>query len=233
MTSPRFHRKRKPQFSDKPDCQPPQGSWWLSPAGLALGMLVLLNQDWQLFATVSAGAIAMLSAYSYQQSPLKLHMRWHNWRKQLQAFWRTPERPLVVAVVVGGLTTMIMQMVITIWTETPNHWLALALTTQLLAVLAILTLLLRQQFQQSEASDPQQQMLEQFINGLLSEDAGDRLITLRQLNKHLQQSPANGLSLLPSQQQALLDLCQMAMQEEKIPALRQAAQQTMRFLQQG
>lgn len=233
MISRRYHRKIKPNLTHSSQ----SSSQWLGVSGwgisLMLGMLVLLSQDWQVFSVVTAGAIAMLLAYKFQQSPLKFHIRWWHWRKQLQAFWRTPERPLVVAVAVGGLTTVIVQMVIAIWTETPNHWLAVALTTQLLAILAILTLLLRQQFQQAEASDPQQQMLEQFINRLLSEDAGDRLITLRQLNKHFQQSPANGLSLLPSQQKALLDLCEMAMQEETIPALRQAAQQTMNFLQQG
>ncbi len=198
---------------------------------MALGMLVLLNQDWQLFAVVSAGAIAMLSAYSYQQSSLKFHIRWWHWRQQLQAFWRTPERPLVVAVVVGGLMTMVMQMVITIWRETPNHWLALALTTQLLATLGVLALLLRQQFPQSAKSDPQQELLEQMIEQLLSEDAPDRLITLRQFNKHFLQSSVN--SLPPSQQKALIDLCQTVMQQAKIPALRQAAQQTIKLLQQG
>jgi putative flippase GtrA len=231
MISRRYHPRLKPTLthSSQPISRRLGVSGW--GISLALGMLILLNQDWQLCAVVTAGAIAMLSAYSYQQSSLKFLSSWRNWRKKLQAFWHTPERPLVVAVAVGGLATVIMQMVITIWTETPNHWLALALTTQLLAILAVLALLLRQQFQQSAVSNPQQQRLEQIIEQLLSQEAGDRLIALRQLNKHLLQSSAN--SLPPSQQKALIDLCQTVMQDDKIPALQQAAQQTMKFLQQG
>jgi len=236
MNSRRFHRKLDSRLNANLHTKlKVQLSWLLTPTGLgvglAMGMLVLLHQNFQLFAAVSAGAITMLSAYAYQQSSIKWHSSWRKWRQKLIAFWHTPERPLVVAVAVGGLTTIIVQMVIAIWTETPNHWLALALTTQLLAILSILTLLLRQQVQSQATRDPQQEMLDQIMDMLMSEKAGDRFIALRQLNQHFHQSSANGLCLPTCQRKALIDLCQTAMQEETIPSLRQAAQQTMQFLQ--
>jgi hypothetical protein len=153
-------------------------SWWCySPSllvSLAGGMVVLGSQDWQLFTTVSAGAIAMLVAYAYQQSPWQ-----RNWRKQFNAFWHSPTRPLVVAVVVGSLTTIFWQMVLAIWTETPNPWLALALTTQLLATVAVLVLLLRHQWGNYLTEEPKRS----------SPDRGDRPMGL----PSAQQSPLRQL----------------------------------------
>ncbi len=138
-----------------------RSSWLLSPAGLfsslCLGMVVLLTQDGELFGAVSAGAIAMVLTYSYQQSAWR-----SGWRRRFVTFWRSPMRPLVVAVGVGSLATILWEMVLAIWRETPNHWLALALTTQLLATLGVLALLLQHQWQNYLVEENDRQPLSQL-----------------------------------------------------------------------
>jgi hypothetical protein len=194
---------------------------WFNPKSyLVVGGLVLLAQDWQVAFSLLAGALVMFGVYGYQESG-------GAWLRKLSAFWASPQRPLVVAVIMGSFATIVVQMITAIWMEVPNHWLAGAITLQLVATLAVLFLLIRNSWQGIGKSDPLAGLVEQ----LLSDDAGDRLLALRELSKHLQTNRVKQ-QLPPAQQKMIIDLCETVMSQEPLPVVQRAAQQTLNLLRQ-
>lgn len=192
--------------------------WWSPQAYLVVGVVVLLLQDRQTALALVAGAIAMFGVYAYQQ-------RGRAWLKTLKAWWRSPQRPLVVSVLAGAVAMVVTEMIMGVWLSVPNHWLAGAVTLQLLVSLGILWLLLRQAWQGWVGPDPLAGVVEQ----LLSEDVSDRLLGLQKLAKHLEQDAPKELP--PAQQKLMIDLCQAVMERETVPVVQKAAQHTLQLLQ--
>jgi hypothetical protein len=179
----------------------PFNEWFSPKAYLLIGGVVLWWQDWQLLLAVSAGVLTMTTAYLYQQGGTAWRRKW---KQELLTVWRSPHRPLILSVALGSLAVLTMQVLVTIWVDVPNHWLAFAMTSQLLITLAVLGLLLRQAWQRSMAVAPVDDLLEK----LMEADLPDRLFVLRQLYQQMQSEANQGKHLPPAQQQMLIDICE-------------------------
>lgn len=179
----------------------PFNEWFSPKAYLLIGGVVLLWQDWQLFLAVSAGVLCMTTAYLYQQGGTAWRRKW---KQELLTLWRSPHRPLIFSVILGSLATLTVQILVTIWVDVPNHWLALAMTSQLVITMAVLWLLVRQAWQKSLQVTPIDDLLEK----LMTADLPDRLFVLRQLYQQMQTEAHQGKHLPPAQQQMLMDMCE-------------------------
>ncbi|MFN3926228.1 MAG: hypothetical protein ACK4QL_02665 [Pseudanabaenaceae cyanobacterium] len=191
---------------------------WFNPKPyLVVGGLVLFIQDWQMAVALGAGTIAMFSVYLQQH-------KGRPWLRYIKKIWQSPQRPLVVSVVAGAGAVVLTQMILAIWLEVPNRWLAVAIIVQLVSTLGVLLLLLQQAWQE-ELADP----LDGLVAQLLSADVSDRLLALKRLSQHLQTKRPPELP--PAQQQLIIDLCHTVMARESVPVVQKAVQETLQLLQ--
>lgn len=154
--------------------------WLLGRWNRSSGTLVVLTASavwgwWnsQLLAATGLGIGAMMLVYRAQS------WDWQQLRSNLEQFWHSPSRRLVVAVGSGGLATLGSYMSFSIWGESQSHWLALSAILQNLGTIAIVVLLIPQVWSQSASKD------EAVVDGILADltdaDPVKRLIAVRQM----------------------------------------------------
>lgn len=180
-------------------------------------LLVLAFWNWQLVVATLSGVVIMLLVYAAQE------WDWQRLLLRSQQFFYSPNRQLAIAVIAGAVGVLLTYMTLAIWGNTENHWLASVDILQLLATLAILILLGQQIV--SRWLQKQQVDLDRLVMQLNAPNDLDRLIAVRQLAQcvHEQRFPLN-------QEKAIIAYCQVILSRETVPAVRDAALETLKAL---
>lgn len=187
----------------------PEESRLLLTGFLLLTIGILLLWHWQLGLAVMAGSLVMLLVYGLQ-TPLGQE----RWKDLRQWFAETPA-PLVWALGSGGIATLGTYTVVSIWSESPHHWLVTGSILQGLATFTLLGLFLwewikRRQEQSSHRFD-------QDLHHIASLNPFERLTGVRQLEELLNQS-----TLTPEQTRLAVDYLRLALDKESTPVVREA-----------
>jgi hypothetical protein len=185
---------------------------------LAIFLVMLLLWNWQLIAATSAGIFAMIAVYMIQD------WNWNVILWRIQKFLQSPYRLLPLSVASGAGTVFLTYMVLAVWSDQENHWLASANILQLGATLGILVLLVRQAFRQW--LQRQQDNFDQLIAQLAVNDDLARLIAIKQINQYVKD---NRLPI--AQERAIADYCQILLNRETETTMREAIFATLESLQ--
>ncbi|GBO54078.1 hypothetical protein APA_2026 [Pseudanabaena sp. lw0831] len=185
---------------------------------LAIFLVMLLLWNWQLIAATSAGIFAMIAVYMMQD------WNWNAILWRIQKFLQSPYRLLPLSVASGTVTVFLTYMVLAVWSDQENHWLASANILQLGATLGILVLLVRQAFRQWLKR--QQDNFDQLIAQLAVNDDLARLIAIKQINQYVQDN-----QLPVAQERAIVDYCQILLNRETETTMREAIFETLESLQ--
>jgi hypothetical protein len=185
---------------------------------LAIFLVMLLLWNWQLIAATSAGIFAMIAVYMVQD------WNWNVILWRIQKFLQSPYRLLPLSVASGTVTVFLTYMILAVWSDQQNHWLALANILQLGATLGILGMLVRQAFRQW--LQRQQDNFDQLIAKLTVNDDLARLIAIKQINQYVQNN-----RLPVAQERAIADYCQILLNRETETTMREAIFETLESLQ--
>ncbi|MCY7331100.1 MAG: hypothetical protein LH649_00235 [Pseudanabaena sp. CAN_BIN31] len=185
---------------------------------LAIFLVILLVWNWQLITATSAGILVMLAVYVMQD------WNWNVILWRIQKFLQSPYRHLPLSVASGTVTVLLTYTILAVWSNQENHWLASANILQLGATLGILTLLVRQAFRQW--LQRQQDNFDQLIAQLTVNDDLARLIAIKQINEYVHSN-----HLPAAQESAIADYCQVLLNRETEPTMREAIFQTLESLQ--
>ena len=185
---------------------------------LAIFGVMLLVWNWQLIAATSAGIFVMIAVYVVQD------WNWNVILWRIQKFLQSPYRHLPLSVASGAVTVFLTYTVLALWSDQSNHWLASANILQLGATLGILMILVRQAFKQW--LQRQQDNFDQLIAQLAVNDDLARLIAIKQINQYVHDNR------LPTiQERAIADYCQLLLNRETEPTMRDALFETLESLQ--
>ncbi|MEE3715630.1 hypothetical protein V2H45_02600 [Tumidithrix elongata RA019] len=184
---------------------------------VAVVLLIMLFWNWQLVMATMAGVMVMSLIYILQD------WEWHGLLPRLQKLWRSPYRRLSLAVATGASTVFFTYTLLGIWSSVPDHWLASAEILQLTATFAVLLLLAQQVI--DRWVQKQQTSIDQLISRITSTDDLERLIAVRQLAQCVQQK-----RFPLSQERAIADYCHLLLSRESVPAIRDAALETIESL---
>jgi hypothetical protein len=185
-------------------------------AGLITLVIVGLSLDWQLVLATGTAIGAMSTVYGAQN--------W-NWRRngdRFSQFVRGANGKLAIAVAMGGGSMLLVYTLLAIWQSQTDRWLGFGQSIQLLAILGIFTLLVRQ-FLQSNAQTTKT-CLDRLVLDLTSDSDLQRLIAVRQLS-----SMETSFSL--EQEEAIAEYCQVLLQTENFVPVREAAFELLAALQ--
>jgi len=146
-----------------------------SPGPLAILTLLAVWGWWnsQLLASTGLGIGAMILVYRAES------WDWQQLRSNLNQFWHSPSRRLVLAVASGGIATVGTYMSFGIWAESDSHWIALSAILQNFGTIAIIALLVRQILSYSASKD--EAVLDRILADLTDVDPVKRLIAVRQM----------------------------------------------------
>ncbi|AFY71317.1 hypothetical protein Pse7367_3068 [Thalassoporum mexicanum PCC 7367] len=187
---------------------------WLLICG---GLLALLVWNWQLVIATLAGMAIMGIAYLAQD------WDWQHFWFGLQRSVDVPTQKFTVAAAAGVSTVLLAYTTLAIWSGVENHWLALAFVLQLIATLSVLALVTKQGL--NNWLTQERDSIERFVYMLAAPDHLERLIAVRQLAEAVQQ---NRFSL--SQERAIAEYCQVLLERETVPSVRDAALETLDLL---
>ena len=185
---------------------------------LSIFLVMLLIWNWQLIAATAAGITAMIAIYLVQD------WNWNVILWRVHKFLQSPYRHLPLSVSSGAVTVFLTYTVLNLWSHQENHWLAVANILQLLGILGIFTILVRQSFKQW--LQRQQDNFEQLMNQLLVNDELARLSAIRQINQYVQD---NRLPI--AQERAIADYCQILLSRETNTTMQNALFETLEALQ--
>jgi hypothetical protein len=180
-------------------------------------LLIALVWNWQLVVVTITGGMVMLVAYAAQG------WQWDRLFLGLQRFLHSPNRRLIVAAGAGTLATLMLSMILAIWHGAENHWVASASILQFLATLSALFFLAKQAV--DRWTQKQQIGIDYLVSKLGATDDLERLVSVRQLAQCVQQNrfPFN-------QERAIAEYCQVLLNREVVPAIRDAALETLEAL---
>lgn len=184
---------------------------------VAIALLMLSLWNWQLVVATIAGVTVMSLVYVWQD--------W-NWGRLIlrsQKLLNHPNSKLTLAVGMGSGTVLFTYMVSAIWSNIENHWLASAGILQLAATLAVLGLLIKLAIGNWLAT--QEANVEQLVAQFTVKDELERLIAVHQLAQRVQQK-----RLPLNQETAIAQYCQVLLGRETVPAIREAALETLEAL---
>ena len=185
---------------------------------LVIFLVMLLVWNWQLIAATSAGILAMIAVYAMQD------WNWNVILWRIQKFLQSPYRHLPLSVASGTVTVLLTYTVISVWSNQSNHWLASANILQLVATLGICAILVRQTFM--NWLQRQQDNFDQLIAQLTVTDDLARLIAIKQINQYVHDN-----RLPAAQEKAIADYCQVLLNRETEPTMRDALFETLESLQ--
>jgi len=185
---------------------------------LAVFLVMLLVWNWQLIAATSAGILAMIAIYAMQD------WNWNVILWRIHKFLQSPYRHLPLSVASGTVTVLLTYTIISVWSTQSNHWLASANILQLVATLGVFWILVRQAFM--KWVQRQQDNFDQLIAQLAVTDDLARLIAIKQINQYVHDH-----RLPAAQEKAIADYCQILLNRETEPTIRDALFETLESLQ--
>jgi hypothetical protein len=178
---------------------------------------MLLLWNWQLVIATLAGVTVMGIAYLAQD------WDWQHFVFGLRRSFNAPTQKFTLAAVAGVGTVLLAYTTLAIWMGVENHWLALAFVLQLMATLSVLVLTTKQTL--NNWLGQERESIERFVYMLAAPDDLERLIAVRQLAQAVQQ---HRFSL--SQERAIAEYCQVLLDRETVPGVRDAALETLESL---
>ena len=184
---------------------------------VAIALLMLSLWNWQLVVATVAGVIVMSLVYVWQD--------W-NWGRLIlrsQKLLSHPNSKLTLAVGMGAGTVFLTYMIAAIWSNIENHWIASAGILQLAATLTVLGLLIKLAIDNWLTT--QEANVEQLVAQFTANDELERLIAVRQVAQRVQQK-----RLPLNQEMAIAQYCQVLLGRETVPAIREAALETLEAL---
>lgn len=185
---------------------------------LIIFLLMLLAWNWQLIVATSLGILTMITVYAMQD------WNWNVILWRVQKFLQSPYRHLSMSVVSGTATVFLTYSILSIWSNQPDHWFAAASILQLGATLGALGLLGYQVFTQWLYR--QQDSFDQLIAQLTDSDDLLRLVAIKNINHYIHSN------FIPAtQERAIADYCQVLLNRETEPIMREAIFETLESLQ--
>lgn len=186
--------------------------------GGSLAVSVMWAWDWQLVLATGMGIGGMSLVYVLPQQ----QWRWQQWRLLLQGL----SGKMLLAVGVGGMTTLSTYVITMIWAESENRGLAIASIAQGLGTAGILGLLIWQVAiaHQPQANAPH----ERWLNDLTANEPLKRLMAVRQLSQR-----ADHQDLSKVQFQQLVEYFTLMLTQETEPTIRQALFDALQAWQQS
>jgi uncharacterized membrane protein YcjF (UPF0283 family) len=177
----------------------------LAVSGLALAGLAFWH--WRLALSLAVGTGVMLGVYA-ACSP-EFSRRWQEW----QAWFRQADRSLLLAVTGGAAATLGTYLVVSIWAEANQRWLATGAIVQGLATFALLSLLFWEWL--SRRQERQRSQWERDLSDIASPDPYRRLLGVRRLQSRLPH-------LDPEQTRLAVDYLRLALDQETVAVVREA-----------
>jgi hypothetical protein len=181
--------------------------------GGVLGFLTiivsLLIWNWQLFLALVVGISVMVLAYSMQK------WNWSVFWSEIRRFLSKTNSHLAIAVVSGGIATVITYMTIAIWLDANSPWIATAAIIQGFGTLLTLIFMVCQIF--SLQGNREEEYLQQLLNNLTEPDPVKRFIAVNQLTKFL-----NRQSIAISTQQDIFHCFRLLLNQEDELVIREA-----------
>jgi hypothetical protein len=166
--------------------------------------------NWELVVATTMGMALLLLVYGAQSWP------WLKIWAYGDRLWRHPQRPLVVSAAAGIVGVLGSYLAVHLWVTTGNIWLTVALGVQVLLSTGIFLLLVQHNAQRHAAN------LDTLLQQAVTEDAPGRLVRIRQLTQY-----ARVRLLLPEQQRAIMGTCQLLLERETVPVVREALVETL------
>ena len=182
-----------------------------------LALIVMVAWNWKLVLATGAGIGSMLAVY--------LAPTWH-WQKywaNLHRFLNGPHRQLALAVVSGGLVTLLTYMVTSIWVSTDNGWLAMGAIVQGIATLLTLLLLIWQIVSQYKLN--REQTLDKLFDDLTQVNSLSRLIAVDRLTRLLYQG-----RIRQSHQLQVSQYLRLMLSQEEQTVIRKAILEALQIL---
>lgn len=155
------------------------GRHWLDglagSKGWLLALLLLVWGGWngKLLLSTAIGVGSMIGIYRMQE------WDWSSVEGELQRWLGGFNRQLTLAVVCGGVTTLVTYMGVSIWTETSHPWTALGMILPNVGTATVLGLLLWQMLRTGRPDREGQ--LDLLLEDLTNPDPLKRLIAVRQI----------------------------------------------------
>lgn len=175
-----------------------------------LFLAVMLFWNWELVIAMVVGIVLLFLVYSAQSWPwLKIWAYGERW-------WQHPQRALVVSTLAGVVGVLGAYLTVHLGVTTGNIWLSVALLVQMLLSSGVFILLVQQSAQRHNLS------LEILLQQAVAEDPPSRLVGIRQLTHYMRVR-----LLLPEQQRAIMGTCQLLLERETVPLVREALVQTL------
>ncbi len=183
------------------------GPQWrvLALSGLALAGLAFWH--WRLALSLAVGTGVMLGVYA-ACSP-EFSRRWQEW----QAWLRQADRSLLLAGAGGAGAALGTYLVVSIWAEASQRWLATGAIVQGLVTLALLLLLFGEWL--SRRQERRRSQLERDLGDIASPDPYRRLLGVRRLQSLMPH-------LAPEQTRLAVDYLRLALDQETVAVVREA-----------
>jgi hypothetical protein len=189
---------------------------WRKQTGplVVFGMAVaILLWNWQLLLATGAGIVAMLGMYLMQQWDWRRIL--HQWRRFYKLELRGTNQAMAIAVAIGGMTSLLTYLAVSMWLSTENHWMATGMILQTMGIFATLCLLVWQFL--THKSSEAELSLNQLIVNLTDADPLKRLISVRQLTSLIRNNHGQR-----EQQEAIADYFNLMWGRETEPLVREA-----------
>ncbi len=189
---------------------------WRKQTGplVGLGMAVaILLWNWQLLLATGAGITAMLGMYLMQQWDWRRILQ--QWRRFYKLELRGTNQAMAIAVAIGGMTSLLTYLAVSMWLSTENHWMATGMILQTMGIFATLCLLVWQFL--THKSSEAELSLNQLIVNLTDADPLKRLISVRQITSLIRNNHAQR-----EQQDAIADYFHLMWSRETEPLIREA-----------
>lgn len=189
---------------------------WRKQTGplVVFGMAVaILLWNWQLLLATGAGIVAMLAMYLMQQWDWRRIL--HQWRRFYKLEFRGTNQAMAIAVAIGGMTSLLTYLAVSMWLSTENHWMATGMILQTMGIFATFCLLVWQFL--THKSSEAELSLNQLIVNLTDADPLKRLISVRQLTRLIRNNHGQR-----EQQEAIADYFHLMWSRETEPLVREA-----------
>ncbi|NJK34915.1 MAG: hypothetical protein HC919_08175 [Oscillatoriales cyanobacterium SM2_2_1] len=173
-------------------------------------LAVMLFWNWELVIATAVGMVLLLLVYGAQSWP------WIKIWAYGERLWQHPQRALVISTLAGVVGVLGAYLTVHLGVTTGNIWLSVALLVQMLLSIGVFLLLVQQSAQRHTLS------LETLLQQAVAEDAPVRLVGIRQLTCY-----ARVHLLLPEQQRAIMGTCQLLLEQETVPLVREALVETL------
>lgn len=182
-----------------------------------LVLMVMLIWNWQLMLALGMGALAMVTVYILQDG------YGSSLTSRLQRLFSSHLRSLALAVLAGALAVVVTAISLGIYTSMANHWLAGGIVMQLAASVGIFFFLVRQSIQQWRVK--QEDRFSQWMHQIASDNELERLVAMQGLYDSVQQQ-----QLSPAKETALVQCCQILLNHETEPLIREVVLDTLQTL---